>query len=312
MFHPGDQIFGNVAASGPIHTDNIVVWVNFRGESKTEIKRSSGTANNGTSSTTIYHDTAVFFNSTNEMFQGPCKIEKSVSIIWPFAFHLPLYTEPENGNPDIVYSPYPNALYSKGPHLLPPSISLVKGLHKAFITYELSADLKKDALFSRSLHTSIILPVAPRRIQVGGVHPDPRLTTYSQTLFHATSRLLPDHSTESRALREWISDTFARDTPCVFFTVQVRAAKTIIAGQAISKSGTSNINRAQPLVRPWEVYGSIAFRFYNIECQLYSYRGYAYSCPPIFPGTYQGGPRYHLQPPHCIWARSDDGASARK
>ena len=231
VFHGGDQISGVVVATGPINEDVTIVKIKFKGKSHTLIKQPNG------HSTSQYSDKAKFFSVVKVLFRGACKIEKGSSASWPFAFQLPLGTEPEKGNPDIIYSRNLSALYAKESHPLPPTISASGNKrgsnYKAFISYELRAELRRSAIFSRSLRKSGNLPVTQCRTQADGDSPDLQMTTHRQSFTHATSRLLPDHAAQSRSLREWVSDTFTSKAPSVSFSLSARSPMTLIEGQAI-------------------------------------------------------------------------------
>lgn len=229
--HPGDRISGIVVATGPINEDATVVEIKFKGKSQTLIKYNNGQTE------VRYPDKVKFFRVVKVLFRGSCKLEKGSSTSWPFTFQLPLRTEPDQGNPDIIYSRNMTAPYAKGPHPLPPSMSVsgsARGArYKAVISYELHAELRRKALFSRSLRKSGNLPVARRRPLADGDPPDPQMTTRRREFRHATSRLLPDHAAQPRSFREWVGDTFTSKAPSVSFSLSARSPTTLTEGQAI-------------------------------------------------------------------------------
>ncbi|KAL9119938.1 MAG: hypothetical protein Q9187_003503 [Circinaria calcarea] len=231
IFHAGDQISGIVVATGPIDENATVVKIKFKGKSQTLIKQHAGEG------TQHYPDKVKFFKVVKVLFSGACKIEEGASTSWPFAFQLPLYTEPEGGNPDIVYSRDLNAPYAKGRHPLPPTFSASgykdSAGYKATVSYELHAELRRSALFSRSLRKSGNLPVTQCRTQTDGDDPDPQMTTLCQNFTHATSRLLPDHAAQSRSLHEWFTDKFTSKAPSVSFSLSARGPTTLVEGQAV-------------------------------------------------------------------------------
>lgn len=244
VFHAGDQISGVVVATGPIDEDATAVEIKFKGKSQTVIKEHAGEG------TRRYPDKVKFFKVVKVLFSGACKIEEGSSTSWPFTFQLPLYTEPEEGNPDIVYSRDLKAPFAKGPHPLPPTFS-VSGWHKngasykAIVSYELRAQLRRSAFFSRSLRKSGNLPVTQCRSQADGDDPDPQITTLCQNFTHATSRLLPDHAAQSRSLHEWFSDKFTSKAPSVSFSLSARAPTTLVEGQAIPIELCFTLNAAE-------------------------------------------------------------------
>lgn len=128
-------------------------------------------------------------------------------------------------------------LYAQGPHSLPPTISVSgnkRGArYKPFISYEPRAELRRSAMYSRSLRKSGNLPVTQCRAQADEDHPDAQMTTQRQHFTHATSRLLPDHAPQPRSLRELVSDRFTSKAPSVSSTLSARSPKTLIEGQAI-------------------------------------------------------------------------------
>lgn len=231
VFHGGDQISGFVLATGPINDNVVVVTVKFKGKSQTLIKRSNG------QTTLRYADKVKFFRVVKVVYQGACNVEKGSSISWPFTFQLPERTEPDGGNPNIIYSRNMSALFAKETHPLPPSISVSgskKGSqYKAFISYELHAELQRSARFSSTLRRSGNLPVVLCRLGSDDDTPDSQMTIRQKYFDHATSRLLPDHAQQARSLREWASDTFTSKAPRVVFSLSATCPMTLIEGEVI-------------------------------------------------------------------------------
>ena len=186
LFHAGDQVSGIVTATGPIHDNNTTVEIRFKGKSQTLIKVHTG------QSTVRYVDKVRFFSYSKILLRGPCHVDAGKTASWPFTFELPLTTEPENGNPDITYSK--RLLYAKAAHPLPPSISVSGSKegaqYKAFISYELRAELHRSAVFSRACKKKGALPVARRRPRGSDDPPDPRTSARvcSQSMRHSGAR----------------------------------------------------------------------------------------------------------------------------
>ena len=244
VFHAGDTISGTVIATGPLHNGNTKVSIHFKGKSQTLIKISNGTTK------THYTDKVRFFTSSITLHTGPCHIDADTTTSWPFTFQLPLLTEPETGNPDITYSKKP--LYAKAPHPLPPSIS-VSGTkrgaqYKAFIAYELRAELHRDAVFSRTLKKKGALPVTQRRPYGSDDPPDPRVLARSSTFSHASSRLLPDHGEQRRSLREWARDGLTSKAPAVAFGLTASSPQTFVEGQTIPLDLVLNVDAGKSSV----------------------------------------------------------------
>ncbi|MCJ1247615.1 hypothetical protein MMC30_004830 [Trapelia coarctata] len=252
VFHGGDTISGIVVATGPIKQASTIVEIKFKGTSQTLIKQQNG------HNKTVYRDKAKFFRLTTVLHRGACNLEKDASESWPFTFQLPLLTEPKEGrNLGIIYSKTAGSPYAKAAHPLPPNIALSGTKHgkeyKAFISYEIRAELHRSEVFSRNLHKAGSLPVAQRRARdEDGESPDPQMTTTtSQYFMHATSRLLPDHASKLRSLREWASDVFTSKAPSIFFTLSARSPKTLIERQAIPIELRLAVNTARSTVQQW-------------------------------------------------------------
>ncbi|MCJ1365183.1 hypothetical protein MMC16_004303 [Acarospora aff. strigata] len=235
VFCAGDRISGIVVATGPIHDDNTVVELKFKGKSKTVNE-----AENMHSSSKQR-----FFTFTTTLLDGPCNIESGSVATWPFTFQLPLQTvsKPadahEAGKPLSTSEPY-----AKGPSPLPPTFSAsghakhASGFliyYKVVISYELRADLRRSKTFSRTIRAKGSLPVVQFRThaEADDPDPDPRMKTAGQDFTHTSSRLLPGHEVQSRSLREWTSDAFTSKAPSVHFRLSATSPSTLVEGQSI-------------------------------------------------------------------------------
>lgn len=264
VFHGGDKISGTVVATGPINEDTTIIQIKFKCKSQTRIKQSNGQHK------TTYTDKVKFFKVIKILFRGACKIEIGSSTSWSFSFQLPLLAEP---TPDIVYSTTWNSPYAKAAHPLPPSISVSgsKRLreYKASISYELHAELQRNGLLSSTLRKAGALPVTQRRA-LAEVDPDPQMKTLRQDFRHATSRLLPNHESKARSLREWASDTFTSKAPkCM--------VQPISSFGPDFDRGPKYSCRTLPRRRFGEVHRTVAARIQTDICELRVQRTYARS-----------------------------------
>ena len=116
-FKGGDHISGNVIATGPISEDQTKVTILMKGKSQTEIKVRQG------QSKRKYTDKVKFFRYTGLLYQGPFNIDKDASISWPFAFDLPMHTEPKGGFPAMSSVGLLDRPTGESPILFPPRVA---------------------------------------------------------------------------------------------------------------------------------------------------------------------------------------------
>jgi hypothetical protein len=213
VFYSGDNVSGFVEVRGPLKIPNAIVKIGFTGSSETEQQVGKS----------MFIDKAVFLQRTIH-FNRDVDIERGATQTWPFTFELLVKTEPASGNARITYSR--DANYAMAAHPIPPSVAISKPQWAAHVRYRLHAKLGMRE------HTGDVT-IVPSKAQTDNGPLDAQLNVQSKAFTHVSSRLLPEQAHHRRSINKWFNDKFASGTPRAVFSITMRTAQTLIAGQDI-------------------------------------------------------------------------------
>jgi hypothetical protein len=238
VYYGGEEITGYLELHGPLDIPDATLKISFKGGSEAvqTIKNRDLT------------DKQIFFQTTQDLFQGALVLQENEIRTFPYKFSLPDETEPQGGNAKvkICTSKRKKDFYEQGPHAIPPSCAFSGGFPHAWsalVFYRLDAEISGKR-FKRTKNGAIEVVLSPAQTKYVLDHADTEHDAQSKTFTHASSRLLEGGANKRRSVSTWFSDKFASSSPKAVFSFTARTATTLSAGQDVPIQITLNYDTA--------------------------------------------------------------------